>query len=395
MFKKIYHSQPVEYISRIEESPFSPPLFYPVPAYDDDGLFTNGYYGGIEAHYLLLCVFIDREASVYSDNTVRVLMSNHIYHFPSYGIRDYRFDSAQGFYLNDEDGLDGKSPIASEPTLPTSQNFWLLRITDTAFKADGQVMASTNRGITWYDVDASALRLRPDPISITPDQFGALAMKVWMSDPQNHIVIKSKGASSPTVAELEVFDTSGGGAELIRNIRVSGIPQQIFPEDERRAYVYCQNGMLNLINYMTGEVMSTLRSPAPVAFKPLFFQIGHTKFCYDRFYRRMIAVTLTSDDQDTGESTLHAEGWYPVPIAVRIMKPIPLIPVRKNRITPYLTKIFGDAGEPIGGVIFKATPTGANTTIHSITVTDDHGEGIIRAISTIAEEMTMQLETTI
>lgn len=394
MFEKIYHSQPVEYISKIEESVFSPPAYYPVPPLDNDGFFTAGHFGGLEAHWRLLHVFIDRVANVFSDNSVRVMMLNRIYHFPGFGVRDYRVDSAQGRYLNDEEGLDGPSPIASAPTLPTSQNFWLLRITDMATKADGQIMASTNQGITWYDVDTDALRLRIDPISITPNDFGAITLKVWMYDPKNQIVIKSKGLSSPTVAELEVFDTSEG-VVLIKNIRVSGIPQQIFPEDERRAYVYCQNGLLNLINYMTGEVISTLRSPAPVAFKPIDFQIGHTKFCYDRFYRRMIGVTLTSDDQDTGASTVHAEGWYPVPIAVRIMKPIPLIPIRANRITPYLTKIFGDVGEPIGGVIFKATPTGGNTTIHSITVTDDHGEGIIHAISTIPEEMTMQLWTTI
>lgn len=389
MFKKIYHSQPVEYISKIEDSVFSPPLFYPVAPYDEGGFFTHGYYGGLEAHAGLLCVFSDRLPNVYSDITIRVFMVNNIYNFPSYGIRDYEFDSAFGVYLNDE---NVNTPIASEPTLPTSQNFWLLRINDIAFRADGTLMATTNRGISWYNVDTGALKLSLQPVDIDLDQFGATALKVWMVDTENNILIKSKGPSNPTVAEIEIFDTTGGGAELIRTLRVSGIPQQIFPEDERRAYVYCTNGMLNLINYMSGEVLSTLRSPAPVDYKKLFFQIGHTKFCYDRFYRRMIGVTLTSDDQETGASTLHAEGWYPIPVPVRIMKPIPLIPPRVNRITPYLTKIFGDVGEPIGGVIFKATPTGADTTIHSIPVTDDHGEAIINALSASAGELTMELE---
>src|SRR5690606_9564574 len=83
---------------------------------------------------------------------------------------------------------------------------------------------------------------------------------------------------------------------------------------------------------------------------------------------------------------------YPVPIPVRIMKPIPVIPPRTGKKVPYLTKLFGDVGEPIGGWQFYPIVDGADTIINSLSITDENGEAYILATSATAEEMTLSLE---
>lgn len=389
MFIQIYQTEPVTYISEIEQSPFSPPVFYPVPPYDDDtGLLKSGYFGYLESHKWLLAVYAEGRENLFSNTTVHILTANYIYNFPGYGIRDYEFDSNVGASLNDE---MENSPIASSSSVSEQQNFWLLRINDVQFRSDGSLIATTNYGIDWYSLDLNDLLLRPMPIDVTPSNYGAYALKVFLVDTENSLLVKSKGPSIPAVAEIEVYQFNEDNL-LARSIRVSGVPVQIFPENDKHCYVFTSNGLLNLINYVTGEVLSTLRAPTPVGTPTLFDKIGFVKYCYDRYYRRLIAVQLTADDQETGASTLHAKGWYPVPIPVRIMKPIPVIPPRTGKKVPYLTKLFGDVGEPIGGWQFYPIVDGADTIINSLSITDENGEAYILATSATAEEMTLSLE---
>lgn len=150
---------------------------------------------------------------------------------------------------------------------------------------------------------------------------------------------------------------------------------------------------MNLVDYIEGKVISTFRAPYEINSPSVFVLEGYQLFAYDRFYRRLMSITLTANEPTTKQCTVAVKGWYPVPVAVRIMKPIPLIAPRANRTVPYLTRIFGDVGEPISGANISASASGVSTVINAPSITNNNGEALIQATSTANGSATITVTT--
>src|SRR5262249_47907788 len=132
---------------------------------------------------------------------------------------------------------------------------------------------------------------------------------------------------------LRVWDLAAG--TLSRAIALPGFPVQVMPEDTNRCYVMTSNGMICLVNYAAGALVSAFRFQSPT-FSPFS---SYRAITWDRKYRRFLQWTYTPVDT-TGQNTSIITGYFPLPIAVGITKPIPLKPPRKYRSTPIYNRIF-------------------------------------------------------
>lgn len=181
--------------------------------------------------------------------------------------------------------------------------------------------------------------------------------------------------------QIGVYNLTSGA--LIRRIEISGAPAQIFPEDAKRCYIVTTDYMLNLVDYTTGAVISALRAPGIDAGAQ-----GHL-FAWDRFLRRILVFTQRANDTD-GACLSTFAGYYPIPLSVGMTAPIPLRAPRANRATPFLCKVYGDAGEGISGV--KVTPSAGSADIAGAPpFTDSDGEALITLLPAAAGSDTLTL----
>ncbi|MNT22769.1 hypothetical protein D3C72_1581650 [compost metagenome] len=112
-----------------------------------------------------------------------------------------------------------------------------------------------------------------------------------------------------------------------------------------------------------------MRSPVPTA--------GIVRFAWDRIYRRLLAIEAVANATD-GASLTRIRGWYPVPQATHLTKPIPLIAPRKGRQVPVLLRVVGDAGEPIASAGVTVVATGNGSISQYPAGSDGHGD--VRAL---------------
>ncbi|WP_454752152.1 hypothetical protein [Cupriavidus necator] len=251
----------------------------------------------------------------------------------------------------------------------------------------GEFMGRGPTPTTYYDSDVFQARdgslwqisvlgsfFEVDPINFAeiagtrrePSEFGAIFVSIPMIDrPQNLAVLVTNNESG--LRQIGVYNLTTGA--LIRRISVSGSPVDILPEDERRCYVFTQEGLLNLVDYTTGEVLHTLRSPAPTS--------GDVNFAWDRVYRRLLAFQTVPNAAD-GACLSTIRGWYPVPLAVHLTTPIPLQAPRKGRDVPVLVRTVGDVGEPVAGVSVQVAATGDGSIAQYPAGSDVHGDVIAK-----------------
>lgn len=378
MFKQIYESEKIQYMGASEiEQPYtdlwlnrhslreSPDSFFAEEIHQ-----MNGF-------------FVAREETPYSDVVIYVFTTNFIIHHPMYGLRNYRFDPVTGRSLNDPKFA---SPIVK--LFPANG----LRGSRVMTATDGSIWASSyyKLGVSWQPIsDLLNMTLAGAPV-INGSDFDVVKLDVWVLDRINNIVVKNEG-NDPASPFIEIWR----GGVLEKTINISGLPRQIFPENEKHVYVYCHNGILNLVNYIEGRIVSTLRAPLPLTNVFVDSIHGYQLYTYDPFYRRILAVQKVPNDEETGACNVYVRGWYPVPIPVKILPPIPLVAPRAGRNIPYLTRLFGDAGEPVSGVHFQAETEGVATTINSSGISDNHGEAVIHATSETSGSLTMNLRAVI
>ena len=373
MFKQIYQSDPIQYFEeRFMEPGFGPQFAQTLP---NDPSPWGETVRGIQG------IFAYREKTAASDVTIKVLTSNYIRNFPWVVFRLYSLDPVSGKFLND--------PITNSPKVSFNGN---VLINEMINEADGTPRVAWIAPLVWhiYDMVGKKIDRNSPPIDGAFYDPSATIMETFLADRQENRFIRPEGGAAQSPA-IEVFNLTT--AELLKTINISGIPRQIFPENERHLYLFCKNGMMNLVDYIQGKVISTFRAPYEIGYSELFFQDGHQLFSYDRFYRRLLSLTKTPDNPTTKQCTIAVKGWYPVPVAVRIMKPIPLVAPRTNRPVPYLTRIFSDVGEPISGANIAAVASGVSTVINAPSITNNNGEALIQGTSTTNGAATITVTT--
>lgn len=362
MFLKIFESEPPRYYLPDEtggiptgtgfSSLYNPYLVTPPRIY------AESIYGGASS---IIAVFVKKERTPFSDFTLYVMAIGDYIHYPGYNYTVFRLDGVTGAYL------DRSAPASLPPGAGSLFHYQIFQA------RDGGLWRQSVLG-DFFEIDT----LNYLPIAGTdqlPAKYAAVTVDLPMVDrSQNLVVMKSNNEG---VNQIGVYNFTTGA--LVRRITISGLPVQIFPEDNRRCYVVSETFLispvgqiLNLVDYSTGEVISTLRAPA--------LEAGARSYTYawDRFLRRILVFTQRADDTD-GACLSTISGYYPVPLSVGMTSPIPLKAPRANRRTPFLCKVYGDAGEAITGI--KVTPvTGTSAIVGAPPFTDSDGEAIITLI---------------
>jgi hypothetical protein len=294
----------------------------------------------------ILSFFVSRERTQWSDFVVHFMATTHQIYYPSYNYIDWRFDGLTGAYLDRRVGLIGS--LYDYQIYPARDGaLWRVSILGSIF-----------------EVDPVTLEEIPDTRQ-DPAKYGATILDLPLVDRAQNLIVM---ASNNEVNDIGVYNFTSGA--LIRRIRLSGAPADIFAEDERRCYVLTEDRLLNLVDYTTGEILSTLKAPAVEA------GALDSKLTWDRFLRRILLFTLRPSATD-GACVSSFAGFYPAPIAMGITKAIPLLPPRTGRIVPCLVRSYGDAGEGVPGVKLAASVSGDASFTGAPPATDMDGEAIV------------------
>jgi hypothetical protein len=312
----------------------------------------------------LVGLFVNREKTPWSDFTIHLLASTQQIYYPSYNFIDWRFDGMTGAYLDRRVGLPG-----------TLYDYQIHQA------RDGSLWRTSILG-SFFEVDPLTFEEIPDSREM-PEKYGAIELDLPMVDRAQNLVVMS---TSNENRQIGVYDFTTGA--LTRRINIGGIAAAIVPEDERRCYVLTNDNLLNLIDYTTGEILSTLKMPDMEA------GAADSILAWDRYLRRWLRFTLRDNATD-GACLSTIAGYYPVPLAVGLTNPMPLIPPRKGRAVPCLARAYGDAGEPIPGLQLSAEASGAASISGAPAATDDDGEAIITIACDDAGAATVETSATI
>lgn len=264
-----------------------------------------------------------------------------------------------------------------------SSNVGTLQIDRIAQARDGSLWERDIYGDLWRR-DAATLARSGDTYpsgywdGATPD---AQRSSFTIDRAQNLALLKTNAEANDQVG-VYALDTGA----VVRRIGVAGRVQDIAPEDERRAWVISEDGVMTLVDYLTGEVLSVTRQPIqPDAIYSLT--------AWDRHLRRLLTLERTPDAAD-GAGTTRVRGYWPHPVAVGLTAPLPLTAPRKGRETPILTHAYGDAGEPISGVRVAATATAPGRLRLSSAGTDGAGDARFPLAGDDAGDTTIEVSAT-
>lgn len=272
----------------------------------------------------LTTIFTRREDTATTNSTISVLCYMNMIYWPGWEIRLCRFDGTTGAFIDAIDIPWGAVAVA-----------W----TSSVIKGfDGSIWTSYLTDIVEISED-----LLTQLQTYTNTHFGRTACHVPVVDKARDIVVMP---SEGVLNQISVYTLSTG--DLINTINVSDLVKYICPVDGTRVFVLGENNLLNLVDYSTGEVLMTALCPTPGGISP-------QAITWDLVYRRLLLFTPTANNSD-GSGTSQIHGYYPVPLPTQMMTPIPLEPLRKGKISPVLTRLTGDVGEPVAGqVMFSDT----------------------------------------
>jgi hypothetical protein len=282
--------------------------------------------------------------------------------------------------------------------------FWKFNAETGAFIRSGGNPASYYDYEVFQAVDGSVWRRRItgtlvqiDPVTLeviagtTRDfstDFGVIDVYAFIVDRTNNVIVMHAnddvGANTISVRNW----TTG---ELIRRIPVSGKAISIMPEDSRRCYVVTSLGMLNLVNYVTGEVLTALRTPASIS------GLNETVYCYELATRRFLTFERVDDAED-GACLSTIKGYYPIPQPVALTIPVPITKPRRGETSRMLVRTIGDAGEGLNsGTIQVSVPEplpGFASPIQTsgVTVNDLYGYSLFAVTGLNSGTATVELE---
>jgi hypothetical protein len=362
MFNRIFESESPPYAlpGQADITPSTPPAFL----YNEYLITPPRIYA--EEISGANALFVNRERTLWSDYTIHLWTATTQIYGPGYNFIRWRFDGVTGAYLDRTIGV-----ISDD----LHQEIFQSR--------DGSLWRVSGAGTpSIYELDPVTFEEIPDSLQL-PSKFGQSSLDMPLVDKSQNLIIMRK---MDEIDSIGVWNFTTGA--LIRRIVVSGTPADIVPEDERRCYVLTTDNLLNLVDYTTGKILSTLRAPDIEA-----GALGD-KLAWDRYYRRLLIFTQRDNAMD-GASLSSIAGYYPLPLAVGITKPIPLLPPRKGRTVPLLTRAYGDAGEPIPGVRIAPAFTGTASLIGSPPASDTEGYAIVNALCDDAGGATLDVSATV
>jgi hypothetical protein len=336
MFKQIYESAPVPYrLPTGDDAIYNGYLTTPPRIYAEE-LFEG----------LVFSVFSRKESTPNGETTIYVLSAVQQIYYPSWGLWMWKFDGSTGAYISREDAFNhsalGTLGVLFMRSIIESYtgSFWV------SFSTGHTKEMTANLQTILQEFDAA--------------HFGRSTIDLSLGDSARDLIMMPGQAGSGS--NVCVYTISTG--ELVRTITVSGSPIAICAEDDKRVYVLGSNFILNLLDYTTGEIISTYRVPVPD-------DAIDVRVTWDRLLRRLL-VFLHLPNAEDGASTSVVRGYYPVPVAMHLTEPIPLKPVRKGQNIPVLIRAVGDVGEPIAGKQVALTLSGA-TLLRNPAGTDANG----------------------
>jgi hypothetical protein len=361
-------------------------FFAPVPyrRIDDpslgDGILINVYiaypdlvlaYG--EVIHSVYAFFVNAEATASSLFTIILAVNTRDIHHV-FTQRILKFDGTTGAFLGYED------PFYSPPGYLYSE---------VVQSIDGSLWATTVGYLIPLDPET---RAAPDSSAWIPATFFEIPSDQEfheihrpMVDRARDIIIMSATPVSVDGRYILVNRLSTGA--LLRKIWVSGPIAQIIQEDDRRCFVVCTNGILNVVDFTTGAVISTTSSPAVHSVD------GQAVYAWAPSLRRLLAFNFIDAGRafhggppvnSDGSSPDYITGYYPVPIATNVTRPIPIKPPRKGRTVPMLVRTVGDSGEAIPSLPIAATATLPGSIGPGSLITDAYGYATINLVGTDA-----------
>lgn len=204
-------------------------------------------------------------------------------------------------------------------------------------------------------VDPATLRYIGSPIPAS--KYGRISFRTPFVDLGADLYIdQSEDANN----RMQAYRFSTG--EPLYWFYVNGLVIKVCPESKNCFYVMTSTDLnatttvLSLVNYITGKTLSVARSPVNANWNG-----GQTFMAWDQVTKRLMFFGPVVNDE-TGAAITTIKGYLPIPKITKLTKPIPLVPPRKGRTVPYLSRSVGDVGEPLNGGLETAVITGAAAT---------------------------------
>jgi hypothetical protein len=271
---------------------------------------------------------IDRTDGMFSttengEPVIVVVGWTHMIYWPGWNRHYWKFHGTTGAFISRGDNPASYFDYACYQS--TDGSVWRVRITGTFVQIDPhtlEAMAGTERSAS---------------------EFGAVEVNIPIVDRTNNLMVSHSNLNT-SARSICVHNWTTG--ELIRTISVSGNAINILPEDDHRCYVIHDSGIMNLVDYVSGDVLSTLKTPIALT--------GDVQYSYELSTRRLLAFEKVADAED-GAGLSVIKGYYPIAIPVALTKPIPLSAIRSGRKTKFICRAIGDVGEPLSGGKITAT----------------------------------------
>lgn len=370
MFKKIFESVPIPYrLPLAEEWPEFPPAFIAYPGWYPEFITPPRIYA--EEIFQLVGMFVSTTASASSERTITVLGINHcIYGAIGATALCANFNSMTGGF--------------------TGRGAWpgLFQTSYVCQTRDGSLWQMDNFA-NFAQIDMTTMLAIPGTQRASAE-FGGPGNVVTCPLVDRLLNVLVCHSNLATANSISVFNFTTG--VKIRDIPVSGLPKQIMPEDDHRCWVVTMNNILNLVNYITGEILSTLR--APVDGNSQANGSEGTLYAWDFYMKRLLVCQKVANAVD-GASLSKIMGYYPVPVPVAITAPIPLKVMRTGRQTPVLCRSFGDAGEKLTGGRLGADVSGASVLTSTLQSPDVNGDTIFQVTGITEGSTTIDVSLTI
>lgn len=356
MLPKVYESSPVAYraYSANEQAVYNLYLREAPRIYD-------------EAVARVLALWAIRERTLHSEVKVAALLSMDVVFWPGWQAVVVYWDGGSG------------DVIADRKVLNTARSGSRLGLT-TSSVAVGRL------GELWFTWAGTEIRSFSLPefewtgVSYRFDDFDPLILEPWAIDAVEDLLV-----CGGTGYDLNVYALSTG--TQVRVIPLGSRVRDLFLEDTHRLYAVTRDGLLILVDYVRGEVLSVTRLQLIDEHATL-----KKKFAWEPFTRRILTLEPAADAED-GASTTKVRGYVMRPQPVGLTPPLPLRAPRQGRHVPAVSRLYGDAGEPIAYRTVEAAIDGDASLLTTAVSTDARGYARLGVMCDDAGEATITVET--
>ena len=295
-----------------------------------------------------------------SGGQVHLLVTLDITWYPGWRLAVISFDASDGSFVRISDGI-----------YPSGILYWL------------RATVAEN-GAVWVHLSTGGMvRMRfvpgSDPVeeeSIDETFFG-LSNIQYAGVATGYLLLG--GGEATGSQSIDVYDRSDGS--LVRTIHVPDKAIAFAHGERTQWYALLENGALVSFDHSTGEVFqyTQLQLGVDLAGEAVYI-------AWSKRFRRLLVVVRTDDipyesygygpGESGGVCTTRVKGYRNRPVATHVCKPVPLGRLREGEPQRFLSRIIGDAGEPIPGRIDVSDATGV-TVARASAIVDGDGDGLI------------------